>query len=146
MEKKKLLYEVSYIRPIVIFLLVVSHSFTKIQVGPNGAMNDYDLATGYLWLVRLIKGFRIETIALVAGYVFAYQSIDLKRKYEFWPFVKKKFVRLIIPMLFFGCIYYFLPFFINISIFFYYFFSFVFIYGDFTNSIYNIIMSYLNYM
>ena len=83
MEKKKLLYEVSYIRPIVIFLLVVSHSFTKIQVGPNGAMNDYDLATGYLWLVRLIKGFRIETIALVAGYVFAYQSIDLKRKYEF---------------------------------------------------------------
>ena len=107
MEKKKLLYEVSYIRPIVIFLLVVSHSFTKIQVGPNGAMNDYDLATGYLWLVRLIKGFRIETIALVAGYVFAYQSIDLKRKYEFWPFVKKKFMRLIVPMLFFGCIYYF---------------------------------------
>jgi hypothetical protein len=29
MEKKKLLYEVSYIRPIVIFLLVVSHLFTK---------------------------------------------------------------------------------------------------------------------
>lgn len=94
MEKKKLLYEVSYIRPIVIFLLVVSHSFTKIHMGPNGLVQDYDMATGYLWLIRLIKGFRIETIALVAGNVFAYQSIDLKRKYEFWPFVKKKFMRL----------------------------------------------------
>lgn len=107
MEKKKLLYEVSYIRPIVIFLLVVSHSFTKIHKGAGDVTQDYDLVVGYLWLVRLIKGFRIETIALVAGYVFAFQSIDLKRKYEFWPFVKKKFVRLIIPMLFFGCIYYF---------------------------------------
>ena len=111
MEKKKLLYEVSYIRPIVIFLLVVSHSFTKIHKGAGDVTQDYDLAIGYLWLVRLIKGFRIETIALVAGYVFAYQSIDLGKKYEFWPFVKKKFVRLIIPMLFFGCIYYFFFFF-----------------------------------
>ena len=30
---KKLLYEVSIIRPTIIFLLVVLHSFTKIAVG-----------------------------------------------------------------------------------------------------------------
>lgn len=106
-ETRKLLYEVSYIRPIVIFLLVVSHSFTKIHNGAGSDVQDYELATGYLWLVRFIKGFRIETIALVAGYVFAYQVKDLKRKYLLWPFVKKKFFRLIIPMLFFGIIYYF---------------------------------------
>lgn len=105
--ERKLLYEVSYIRPIVIFLLVVSHSFTKIHKGAGTQTQPYELAEAYLWLVRLIKGFRIETIALVAGYVFAYQSIDLGRKYKFWPFIVKKFKRLIIPMLVFGVVYYF---------------------------------------
>ena len=104
--KKKLLYEVSIIRPIVIFLLVFLHSFTKISAG-GGHVNDYHLAGAYQWLCNFISGFRIETIALVAGYVFSYQSHDLGRSYKFWPFAVKKFKRLIIPMLFFGIIYYF---------------------------------------
>lgn len=103
---KKLLYEVSIIRPIVIFLLVFMHSFTKIAAG-GGYTNDYQLDSAYQWLCWLISGFRIETIALVAGYVFAYQCLDLKRSYRFLPFAWKKFKRLIIPMLVFGLIYYF---------------------------------------
>ena len=106
-QGKKLLYEVSYIRPIVIFLLVVSHSFTKIHKGAGTETQPFELAEAYLWLVRLIKGFRIETIALVAGYVFAYQSLVLGRKYPFWPFMVKKFKRLIVPMLILGVVYYF---------------------------------------
>lgn len=105
-NNKKLLYEVSYIRPIVIFLLVFLHSFEKITSG-GGNYRDYQLNHLYEWVLELIKGFRIETIALVAGYVFAYQAIDLGRKYKFGPFVAKKFKRLILPMLFFGLIYYF---------------------------------------
>ena len=108
--KKKLLYEVSIIRPMVIFLLVVLHSFTKIGEG-GGNFQDYQLAGAYQWFVWLISGFRIETIALVAGYVFSYQSHDLGRSYKFWPFVWKKFKRLIIPMVVFGVIYYFCFFF-----------------------------------
>lgn len=105
-QQKKLLYEVSYIRPIIIFLLVILHSFTKITDG--GLMhNDYQLCDGYKWFTWLISGFRIETIALIAGYVFAFQSLDLGRSYSFFAFVKKKFKRLILPMLFFGVIYYF---------------------------------------
>lgn len=104
-QKKKLLYEVSLIRPFVIFLLVVLHSFTKISAG-GIRNNDYQLPDIYQWLCNFISGFRIETIALVAGYVFAYQSIVLKRKYDLQPFVVKKFKRLIIPMLFFGIFYY----------------------------------------
>ena len=77
----------------------------------GGKTNDYQLFVGYQWFAWLISGFRIETIALVAGYVFSYQSHDLKRSYRFAPFVWKKFKRLIIPMLFFGCIYYFCFFF-----------------------------------
>lgn len=104
--QKKLLYEVSIIRPLVIFLLVLLHSFTKIAEG-GGRTNDYQLIGVYQWFTWLISGFRIETIALVAGYVFSYQSHDLGRKYKFWPFVWKKFKRLIIPMLVFGTVYYF---------------------------------------
>lgn len=108
--EKTLLYEISYIRPIVIFLLVVLHSFEKISAG--GLMSrTCPSVPAYEWFQALIKGFRIETIALVAGYVFAYQCIDLNRSYKFWPFLKKKFKRLIIPMLFFGTVYYFCFFF-----------------------------------
>lgn len=103
--EKKLLYEVSLIRPFVIFLLVVMHSFTKIAEGGYRS-TTYQLPEIYQWLCHLISGFRIETIALVAGYVFAYQSIDLHRKYALKPFIIKKFKRLILPMLFFGIFYY----------------------------------------
>jgi len=107
-KPQKLLYEVSIIRPLIITLLVLLHSFTKIAKGAVGCCNDYQLIEGYQWLVWFIQGFRIETIALVAGYVFSYQSHDLGRSYRFWPFVWKKFKRLIIPMLVFGVVYYFL--------------------------------------
>ena len=103
--KKKLLYEVSIIRPIVIFLLVLLHSFTKITSGGGGFSNDYQLVAPYQWFCWLISGFRIETIALIAGYVFSYQSHVLGRKYTFCSFLWKKFKRLIIPMIVFGLIY-----------------------------------------
>lgn len=105
--QKKLLYEVSIIRPTIIFLLLVVHAFLNIANWGGVYFNDYQPVVAYQWFGWLISGFRIETIALVAGYVFAYQSLDLNRSYKFWPFVWKKFKRLIIPMLFFGVIYYF---------------------------------------
>ena len=106
-NKKKLLYEVSIIRPIVIFLLVVMRSFTMYSGGwkkPEG-IDDVSI---YYWFVKFITGFRIETIALVSGYVFAYQSVELHRKYDFLPFALKKFKRLIIPGFVFSLLYYFI--------------------------------------
>ena len=76
---KKLLYEVSIIRPLIIFLLVVMHSFTMYD-GCWPLPEGIHAVPAYAWLVNLISGFRIETIALIAGYVFAYQSIDLNRQ------------------------------------------------------------------
>ena len=103
---KKLLYEVSIIRPIVIGLLVLLHAFTNFY---NSGFNISSSAVGcYRWFSYIISGFRIETIALIAGYVFAFQSLDLGKRYSFGPFLVKKFKRLIIPMLFFGMLYYFL--------------------------------------
>lgn len=106
-DKKKLLYEVSYIRPIVIFLLVFMHSFTKVK-NIETSLDDAIIIEPYKWLINFIRGFRIETIAFVAGYVFSYQVNDLGRKYDLIPFAKNKFQRLIIPMLFFSTIYYFM--------------------------------------
>lgn len=51
--QKKLLYEVSIIRPLVITLLVFLHSFTKIANG-GGKINDYQLVSVYQWMCCLI--------------------------------------------------------------------------------------------
>ena len=104
---KKLLYEISIIRPLIIFLLVVYHSlcvFTGGWVPPQGVpSNDV-----YWWLGHLISGFRIETIAFVGGYVFCYQCVELGRRQDFIDFVWKKFKRLIIPCFVFGSVYFLL--------------------------------------
>lgn len=103
--KKTLLYEISVIRPLVIFLLVVYHSlcvFTGGWTPPQGVPDN----AVYWWLGRLISGFRIETIAFVGGYVFCYQCVEAGRRTNVLPFLWKKFKRLIIPCFVFGIIYY----------------------------------------
>ncbi len=104
--KKKLLYEVSIIRPLVIFLLIVYHAVC-IYGGVWTPVNNVQIPL-YDLLMRIISGFRIETIALVAGYVYSYQFLDLNRRFELKSFVIKKIKRLIIPCLFFGILYYFI--------------------------------------
>jgi len=107
MVKKKLLYEISIIRPLIIFLLVVYHSlcvFTGGWTAPEGVPAN----AVYWWLGHLISGFRIETIAFVGGYVFCYQCFELGRRSGFLAFLWKKFKRLIIPCFIFGTVYFLL--------------------------------------
>lgn len=104
---KKLLYEISIIRPLIIFLLVVYHSLCVFTGGwspPEGVPAN----AVYWWLGRLISGFRIETIAFVGGYVFCYQCVELQRRQGLLPFAWKKFKRLIVPCFIFGIIYFLL--------------------------------------
>ena len=105
-NNKKLLYEISIIRPVVILLLVVLHSFC-IYKGSWPYPEGIDHVLVYDLFAKYITGFRIETIAFVAGYVFAFQSITLSKKHDFTPFAYKKFKRLIIPGLIFSLLYYF---------------------------------------
>lgn len=103
----KLLYEISIIRPLVIFLLVVYHClciFTGGWHAPAGVgANEL-----YWWLGKLISGFRIECIAFVGGYVMAYQMIRCGKDQHLLPFLYKKVRRLIIPCLVFGLAYWML--------------------------------------
>lgn len=105
--KKNLLYEISIIRPLIIFLLVVYHAlcvFTGGWVVPEGVPEN----AVYWWLGHLISGFRIETIAFVGGYVFCYQCVEVGRRQPLPSFVWKKFKRLIVPCFVFGTLYFFL--------------------------------------
>ena len=105
--KKKLLFEISIIRPLIIFLLVVYHSlcvFTGGWAVPQGVSPN----AAYWWMGHLISGFRIETIAFVGGYVFCYQCFELGKRKGFFGFLWKKFKRLIIPCFVFGIVYYLL--------------------------------------
>ena len=105
-DRKRLLYEVSIIRPLVILLLVVMHSFTM-YAGNWSLPDGIENVPAYFWGVKLITGFRIEMIALIAGYVFAYQSVELHRRYDFKSFMNKKFKRLVVPGIIFSFVYYF---------------------------------------
>lgn len=105
--KKHLLYEISVIRPLIIFLLVVYHTLCVFTGGWRVPEGVADNAT-YWWLGHLISGFRIETIAFVGGYVFCYQCVELGKRSRLLPFVWKKCKRLLIPCFIFGTAYYFL--------------------------------------
>lgn len=107
MVEKKLVYEVSIIRPLVIFLLVFFHCFC-IYNGGWDTISSIRNVSLYYWIANLISGFRIETIALIAGYIYAYQNIELKKNLPLFVLIKQKFQRLIIPCWFFGTLYYFL--------------------------------------
>lgn len=107
MQEKRLLYEISIIRPLVILLLVVYHCLCLFTGGwrvPEGV----DHVEAYWWMGKLISGFRIECIAFVGGYVMAYQMIERGRDRSFLPFVWKKLKRLMIPCILFGALYWML--------------------------------------
>lgn len=98
---KKLLPEITIIRPLIIFLLVVYHClcvFTGGWVQPQGV----EKIGAYWWLGKLISGFRIECIAFVGGYVMAYQFIERGKDQKFIPFLWKKVKRLLLPCVIFG--------------------------------------------
>ena len=102
---KRLLYEVSIIRPVVIILLLFMHCLAPYQ-GAWSEFEGYSPSRFYFWMAKFITGFRIETIALVAGYVFSYQCRTLGREYPFISFVKKKALRLLLTCYVFGIVYY----------------------------------------
>lgn len=100
----KLLYEITIIRPLIIFLLLVYHCLC-IYTGGWNPPAGVESILAYKWLGKFISGFRIECIAFVGGYVMAFQFIERQRDQRFFPFVWKKIKRLIIPCVIFSLAY-----------------------------------------
>lgn len=103
--RSPLLDDVVVIRPLVIVLLVVYHCF--------GIFDTWGVPPGvtgipaYAWVYRFLQCFRMPVIVFIAGYVFNYQTNVLGREYSFGQFVKKKFMRLVVPGALFSLVYYF---------------------------------------
>lgn len=97
----KRLEEISIIRPIVIVLCVVMHSFT-IYGGGWPLPNNIQLIATYTWIQRLTYSFMLETFVFISGYVFAFQIYGLCKTFTLKGIAKKKFKRLIIPSLIFS--------------------------------------------
>lgn len=105
--KKKLVYEVSIIRPLIILILVIFHSFC-IYGGKWEPIPSINTIPVYYWFSNLIFGFCLETFVLISGYIYAFQQIELNKKYNLTNIVRNKFKHLIIPCWFFGLLYYLL--------------------------------------
>lgn len=104
-EQKKNLVEIALIRPVLIILLILYHSFIIYQGGwhePEG----FEPNRVYWWISKFCYSFMLETFVFISGYVFAY-TIKI-RELSFLEIFNKKFKRLIIPSIVFSILYFIL--------------------------------------
>lgn len=106
LTSKRILPEVSIIRPILIVCIVIGHSFAPYS-GAWELSEGIKNATLYNWINPLFISFQLQAFVFISGYLYSYQQLSGKIISN-RTFIYKKFKRLIIPALFFGIIYYFL--------------------------------------
>ena len=107
MAQNTRLSEIDIMRPIVIFLLVLMHSF--VIFSPTA--NTWQLPIGihevkaYHWVQELSYSFLLESFTFISGYVYAYAVLGRNKEYSFGILSRNKFKRLIIPSLVFSLLY-----------------------------------------
>lgn len=101
---RKNLDEVSFIRPILIILMVLYHALC-IHTGNWRILEGMTVIPAYRELGRIAYSFMLESFVFVSGYVWAYQRETRGKKEGFLLLCKKKAMRLIVPYLLFGVLY-----------------------------------------
>lgn len=96
--------EVSFIRPILIVLLVLYHAFAP-WCGAWSAFEGYEPNTTYWWIAKTAYSFMLPMFVFVSGYVWAFQRETLNKRDTFRQLLAKKFKRLYIPSLIFSIAY-----------------------------------------
>lgn len=119
MLEKEHLYEIDFIRPILICQLVICHAFIIYTGGwaePKGFHGVY----AYWWLDKSVYSFMLESFVLISGYIYGFQLLTKKKyltlnKSNDIPWWKKiniiffsKVKRLILPSIIFSIIYFLL--------------------------------------
>lgn len=97
----KRLNEITIIRPIVVLLCVVMHSFT-IYNGAWPLPHTIHYVEAYAWIQRVTYSFMLETFVFISGYVFAFQIYESGKRITLKDIIRKKTKRLIIPSFFFS--------------------------------------------
>ena len=85
---------------ILMLLIVLGHScapFASKTWLPMAAMPFND---SLLIVSDFLNSFHIYAFVLISGYIFRYQKAECGRYAKFGPFVRKKFLRLVVPYVF----------------------------------------------
>lgn len=104
-EKRKNLDEVSFIRPILIILLVAYHAFAP-WCGAWVPFEGYTENETYFWIAKTSYSFMLPMFVFISGYVWGYQREILRKNDTFKTLVQKKFSRLYVPAIVFGLLFY----------------------------------------
>ena len=80
MAERKLLPNIVFTRLLLIFLLVVHHSF-NIYSGSWTEPEGFKSISAYWWISKFSICFLLELFVFISGYLFAYQIIGLKKFY-----------------------------------------------------------------
>ena len=106
-EKRLRLNEVDAIRSILVILLVLYHSFCMYDNKWELCDNAFDINM-YKWISRFAYAFLLQGYFFMSGYIWAFQKEILKKNESFIQLVKAKSIRLLLPSLSFGVVYYLL--------------------------------------
>lgn len=88
--------EVSFIRPILIVLLVLVHSFTVFN-DRWPPFEGFVPCETYKWIYRLSYSFMLETFIFVSGYIYAFQKFELGKEDNLKKTALKKSPKAFIP-------------------------------------------------
>lgn len=103
----KRVVEVDLIRPIAILLVIFTHCFAIYNGGwENPDPANIALVPHYQLLTSFLSAFRMPSVILVAGYIYAY--FDEKKTTTLWELIVSKAKRLLIPAFVFGVVYFLL--------------------------------------
>ena len=105
--QKVWLNEVSFMRPILLVLLVSYHAFAPYI----SSLKSWPLPEGfhqvevYDWIGLLSRAFRLEGFVFISGYIFTFQLVEKKKFSSLKSLFTSKFQRLLIPSFIFSTLY-----------------------------------------
>ena len=99
-SQRIVLNDVMIMRPIVIFLVIVTHSFTMYSGGVWPLPDGVHEVWVYGEITRIAFSFMLETFVFISGYLYSIQQ--QKMQTSFLPFLQKKVQRLIVPSIVFS--------------------------------------------
>lgn len=100
LQTKLRLHDVDLIRPILIVLLVVYHSFA-VYDGKWEPFEGY-IDNGLYKLISRLFSFRLEALVFISGYVWGFRTGELGKIQSFWEVLKSKAKRLMLPSILFS--------------------------------------------
>lgn len=98
------LNDVMIMRPIVIILLIVTHSFTIYSGGTWILPKGIHEVPAYGEITHIAYSFMLETFVFVSGYIFGMQA--MRKTVAFKSFFLKKIQRLLVPSIIFSIAYF----------------------------------------